>query len=173
MIDLKLIAAVSLDGAIGNNNELIWNVPEDLQRYKKRTSGNVVIVGLNTFMGMPKQAFANRTAIVVCGIINEATLDSLQSLKVYPVSYPEDAIALAEKIAGDREVFVIGGEMIYAEMIDNVNEAEITWINKTYPEANKRFPIDKLFNDFEIVGDQDYLKSIEDLMYKFTYYKRN
>ena len=35
-----LIAAVSLDGAIGNDNDMLWHLSEDLKMYKEKTIKN-------------------------------------------------------------------------------------------------------------------------------------
>lgn len=188
MKDLKLIAAVSLDGAIGHDRELIWHIPEDLKRYKERTTGNICIVGLNTYNDLPMAALKGRTHVVVTGDTKGNTIDAPDETqprytlkdknkdpdtKVWSRSTVEEMLELIEEIRGDKKVYVIGGETIYSTLIDHVDEAEITWVNKTYPKANKRFPIDKLFNDFELVGDSNYVKSEkENLLYKFSYYKR-
>jgi len=187
---IRLIAAVSLDGAIGHDRELIWHVPEDLKRYKEKTLGNICIVGVATYDDLPVAALKGRCHVVVSGDYGDKMRsidapDETQprfhlktkeiedtNAEVWNRSTLDEALDLVEEIRGDREVFVIGGERLYNSMIDHVDVAEITWINKTYPEANKRFPIDKLFNDFQIIGDQNYVRSESGLMYKYTLYER-
>lgn len=61
----SLIAAVSTDGCIGADNKMLWNVPEDLEFYKTMTTGNVVIVGNNTYKSLPRIALQNRKHIVI------------------------------------------------------------------------------------------------------------
>ncbi|MFL2618885.1 MAG: dihydrofolate reductase [Candidatus Marisimplicoccus sp.] len=43
--ELTIIAAVSLNNVIGNKNKLIWNIPNDLKRFKDLTTGHSVIMG--------------------------------------------------------------------------------------------------------------------------------
>lgn len=190
MDNLKIISAVSIDGAIGNDNDLLWYVPEDFKRYKEKTTGNICIVGLNTYKNLPLKALEKRTTIVVSGDYGDESLfidapeekqdryslinKKILGLCVYNRSTINEALTTANEIKKEnQEIYIIGGSQLYKSMIDLCNEAEITWINKLYPEANKRFPIDKLFNDFEIYEDTSWVKSKSGLKYKFTNYKRN
>ena len=186
---IKLIAAVSLDGAIGHDQNLLWDLPEDLKRYKEKTTGNICIVGVTTYEYLPNEALKGRTHVVVSGYLDGRVIDvpqetqpryNLQEKEKIEGNYDiwhritiKDALELVEDIKKEgQEVYLIGGATLYESMIDMVDEADITWINKLYPEANKRFPIDRLFNDFEMTGDSNYIKSENGLMFKHTYYKR-
>ena len=46
---VSLIAAVSKNNVIGKDNRIPWNVPEDLEFFKKTTIGSVLIMGRKTF----------------------------------------------------------------------------------------------------------------------------
>lgn len=46
---ISLIAAVSKNGVIGENNSLIWKIPEDMKRFRQLTTGKPVIMGRKTF----------------------------------------------------------------------------------------------------------------------------
>ena len=41
----SLIAAVAENGVIGKDNDLIWNVPNDMKFFKDTTKGHFVIMG--------------------------------------------------------------------------------------------------------------------------------
>lgn len=172
-MSLKLIAAVSLDGAIGNDRELLWKIPEDLQRYKEKTIGNICIVGLKTYENLPTEALLNRSHIVI-KYDDGKYIDAPPNTDVYTTHSIKESIKKAKKLKGksNKEIYVIGGAEIYNQFIDLCDEAEITWINKSFPKANKRFPLDKLFDNFKITGDQNWTISIRDLMYKFTNYEK-
>jgi len=172
MEGLKLIAAISVDGAIGHDDDLLWHIPEDLKKYKEKTMGNLLIVGINTFLSMPAEAFRGRYAIIICG--EDMQVDQLSGGKtIFPVKTPDEALELVkEKKQEDQEVYVIGGSMVYESMINEVEEAEITWVNKMYPEANKRFPIDKIFKNFNLYSEDAEWRFNEELMYKFSNYKK-
>ena len=60
--------------------------------------------------------------------------------------------------------------MVYDTLIDFCDEAIITWVNKYIPNGNKRFPIDKLFTNFEACDEQDWQFSQSGEQYKITRY---
>ena len=51
--ELTIIAAASTNNVIGFNNKLIWNIPNDLKRFKELTLGHSVIMGRKTFESLP------------------------------------------------------------------------------------------------------------------------
>jgi len=163
---MKIIAAISLDGAIGHDNEMIWNVKEDLQHFKNHTTNNVCVVGGVTYRNLPNAALKNREYIVLSNGENVAR-DA--SHKV--VNNINELKKEVEKVT-DKDVYIIGGSGIYEALLNLGEEAYITWINKMYPEANKRFPIERLFNDFKMIEDKGWTKDSNGISYKFTKYKR-
>jgi len=171
MKKINLISAVAVDGAIGKDNKLLWNLPEDLKRYKELTTGNILIVGSTTFLGLPKVALKNRAHIVIDGGQN-LSLKSQSDPEVYVVRSIEDSIILARKIASDdQEIYVIGGGSIYDMFMDKVDRVMITWINKTYPGADRMFPVDKLDKKFREIDEMNWSKSSNgNLEYKYSYY---
>lgn len=50
---LNLIVAVSKNGVIGNNNQLIWRISEDLKVFKHLTMDGVLFVGRKTNETLP------------------------------------------------------------------------------------------------------------------------
>jgi len=171
---MKLIAAIAIDGAIGNDNQLLWDLSEDLKNYKDKTSGNILIVGRKTYETLPHNALLNRTHIVIKH--NDGKyIDAPDGSDIQVVHTIKDALKLAKKLKGKstKEIYIIGGETIYNQTIDLCDEAEITWINKTYPNANKRFQIEKLFEDFDIAEDTGWTKNKNGLIYKIINYKRS
>lgn len=170
---MKIIAAISIDGAIGQDNSLLWKLSEDLKRYKEKTMGNILIVGRKTYDSLPLGALKGRTHIVIKHD-NGSHIDAPEGCDVHCVYSVEEAINRANELREEeQEVYVIGGSQIYNMFLDRCDEAEITWINKMYPQANKKFPIEKLFEKYEITGDSSWVKSDNGISYKFTNYKRN
>jgi dihydrofolate reductase len=63
---MKLIVASDPDGGIGYNNKLPWsNLQGDLPRFKKLTSGKIVVMGRNTWDSLPVKPLPNRANYVV------------------------------------------------------------------------------------------------------------
>ena len=62
---MKAIVCVDKKWGIGKNNNLLFNLPEDMKRFREETSGKVVIMGLNTFKSLPNGPLKNRVNIVL------------------------------------------------------------------------------------------------------------
>jgi len=170
---LKIIAAVSIDGKIGKDNKLLWHIPEDLKRYKLKTLDNICICGVNTFYSLPAVALMGRTHIVVSGYEDGKEIDVPDGADVYHLINLADAIELAKELKKDwQEIYIIGGAMMYESTLDLVDEIDITWVNKMFPTADIKFPIYKLKENFDVVGDSSWVTSVKGLEYKHTYYKR-
>jgi dihydrofolate reductase len=50
---MKLIVAAARDWGIGNKGELLFNVPEDMEFFKKTTLNKVVVMGRKTLLSLP------------------------------------------------------------------------------------------------------------------------
>lgn len=175
---VKLIAAVSEDGAIGKGNELLWYIPEDLQHYKSYTTGKYLIVGSKTYDSLPIAAKKNRYYLIVGS--SENNKNSSESLDEYmnDIQYikgfktPNAAIEFA-KLTEVEEVIIVGGAMLYETSIEFADECCITWVHATYEDANKFFPITKLKDMFDISEKGELTKSSKGLEYTiYTYTKK-
>lgn len=139
MAKITLIAAMSLNGVIGNDNDIPWKSREDLKHFKDTTLGGVVIMGRKTFESMGSKPLSGRVNIALsasleCGFVsyvNES--DSLHFAKDIPI-----AIKLASSI-GDKKIFVIGGGEIYKQTIDIADELIISHIHKPV-QGTVKFP---------------------------------
>lgn len=119
---VSLIVATDRNNGIGVNNTLPWRLPEDLAFFKRTTSGHPIIMGRKTFdsIGRP---LPNRRNIAVTrnpdwaheGVERAGSLDE------------------ALKLAGDGEVFVIGGAQIYIDAIKRADRLIVTEIDAVYP----------------------------------------
>jgi dihydrofolate reductase len=167
---LVAIAAVSVDGVIGIDDQIPWRIPEDFKHFRETTIGNVLIVGVNTFKTLPPKAHEEREFI----ILNDGERLDLKTPPHYQFSNLDAVLSLLnhEKVELDK-VFVIGGASVYDQLIGYCDDAIITWVNKTFPEGNKKFPITELFTNFDVYSDQDWQKSTSGLLYKVVYYRRN
>lgn len=168
---LIVIAAVSIDGVIGIDNEIPWRIPEDFKHFRNITMGNTLLVGYNTYLSLPPKAFEGRDYIVLNGgnSFNHDDKSNIQQFKDFNTVYE----LLMNDESNIEKVFIAGGAMIYDTLIDYCDEAIITWVNKIIPNGNKKFPIDKLFANFEVYDDQDWQRSTTGLLYKVTKYKNN
>jgi dihydrofolate reductase len=109
---LSIIVAASENNAIGKNNQMLWNLPEDMRFFKNTTWGLPLIMGRKTYEALGNKPLAGRFNIVIsrqpgykAGNQEVREADSL--LK---------AIELAKKMDA-KEVFIGGGGQIYKESI--------------------------------------------------------
>lgn len=168
---LIIIAAVSVDGIIGVDDEIPWRIPEDFKHYRETTMGSVLIVGATTFQLLPPKAHEGREFMILSGSGNRLELKGKQ---YFQFSKLENILTLLEDEKNDFDkVYVIGGARIYDTLIDYCDEAVITWVDKIIPEGNKKFPMLKLINDFNIVNDSGWKTSISGQEYKIVKYIRN
>jgi len=168
---LIIIAAVSLNGVIGINNNIPWRIPEDFKHFRETTIGNMLLVGATTFKTLPPKAHEGREFI----ILNSGEYINIDSNKGY---YQFQRLDVVLELLGNGrndfdKLYVIGGASIYDALIPYCDEAIITWVNKNYPEGNKMFPINELFTNFVETSDEGWQDSKSGLQYKITYYKRN
>lgn len=127
---LSHIVAVSENEVIGKDNSLLWKFPEDMQYFKKRTMGKIMIMGRKTFDSFGKP-LPKRFHIVV----SRSAIDSQNEMVKYVGSLKE-AYALAEKmsITGEwpEEIMVVGGAQIYKETLPDVDFIYLTRIPGKY-----------------------------------------
>ncbi len=64
---IKMIAAMAPNYVIGNKNDLPWHYSADLQHFKKLTTGNIIVMGYNTYLSLGK-ALPNRRNVVLSKI---------------------------------------------------------------------------------------------------------
>lgn len=165
------IAAVSTNGVIGIDNEIPWRIPEDFKHFRETTMGHAVLVGYNTYLTLPQKAFEGRKYIV----LNDAmSAEQEHSKTISYFKHLEDALMYVKDYRFEYDkVFVAGGAMIYQSMIDNCDEAIISWVNKDIQNGNKLFPIDKLFANFTAVDDSGWIMSKTGIEYKIRKYVKS
>ena len=62
---LNIILNRTQDNIIGINNELLFHIKEDLEWFKKITTGHIVVMGYNTWKSLPIKPLKDRYNIVI------------------------------------------------------------------------------------------------------------
>ena len=127
---VSMIAAVARNRAIGFQNKLIYWLPNDLKRFKQLTTGHTILMGRRTFESLPKGALPNRRN---CVLTNSTT--ELPGCECFP-SW-DSFIAACQP---DEQVYIIGGESLYRQLIDKADRLCLTEIDDTPAEADTFFP---------------------------------
>lgn len=122
---MKLIVAVSENWGIGKDGNLLFNIPKDMKFFRETTTGKVVILGRKNLESFPgAKPLKNRTNIILTrnkdfeceGAVVCTSIDEVLSL-----GYDEE------------EMFVIGGEEIYKQMLEFCDTCFVTKVKKTVP----------------------------------------
>lgn len=129
---LSIIAAISDNNVIGKDNKLIWHLPEDLKRFKELTTGHTIIMGRKTFESLGK-VLPNRKHIVL-------TRDTSYYVEDENVEIINDIEDLEKYIHSTEENFVIGGAIVYRQLMPKVQKMYITRIHEKF-EADSYFPV--------------------------------
>ena len=133
---VSLIVAVSENGVIGKDKNLIWHLPKDMRFFKETTMGHHVIMGRKNFESIPHKfrPLPHRTNIV---ITRQSDYKAEGSIIVNSV---EASLEIARE-NGDTEPFIIGGGQIYKLAIEAnlVDKIYLTKIHHTF-EGDTFFP---------------------------------
>jgi dihydrofolate reductase len=124
-LPVVLVLAVSENGVIGRGNALPWDLPDDLQHFKKATMGCPILMGRKTFESVGRP-LPGRTNLVL-------TRDSTwQAPGVTVFSSVDKALALAEAqalIDGASAVCVVGGAEIYRLCLPKADRILLTLVH--------------------------------------------
>ncbi len=165
MPELVIIAAVAEENrVIGQDKDLPWHIPEDLQHFKRLTTGHTVLMGRRTFESIVHQfggPLPDRRMVVL------TTQDSFDE---YPEVETYASIDAAREALTDEDiVFIGGGESIYRQFLPEADRLELTLVEGDY-EGDTYFP------RFEhLVGDVFEVTDVEahDGFRFVTYERRN
>lgn len=133
---ISMIAVLSADNrVIGRNNKLLWDIPEDLHRFKRLTSGHPVIMGRKTWKSIPERfrPLPNRTNI----ILSQSADFVAQGAEV--ATSINTALVIANNSPGNNEVFIIGGGEVYGLGLPFADRLYLTLVEDD-PEGNVFFP---------------------------------
>ncbi len=159
-MDIVLIAAVGNERQLGLDNQLLWDLPGDLPRFKEITMGSPIIMGRKTYDSIGRPLPGRRNIVI--------SRDKNLNIDGVDIAHSvEDAAALAEADNTDQ-VFVIGGGEIYSLFLPASNVLELTEVHDS-PKADAFFPD---YND-GFVEVSRLRNEADDLRYDYVRYERN
>lgn len=121
---ISFIVAMDKNNVIGYQNKLPWHIPNDLRFFKETTMGHTIVMGRKTFESIGR-VLPKRKHIVLT-----------TSKKSFPegvevVSNIEEIIQLSKK--SEEELFVIGGGVIFKQMLYYADRLYVTVIDESFP----------------------------------------
>lgn len=159
---ITTIVAKAENQIIGNQNQLIWHLPNDLKRFKQLTTGHPIIMGRKTFESIGR-ALPNRTNIVISRTWNHSEEG------IIIVNSLEKAIETAQEI--DPEIFIIGGGNIYRQALEISDVLEVTEVHQTF-EGDTSFPEIDLTIWKEVKREKFHPDEKHNYSYSFVRYER-
>ena len=157
---MNLIVAVDKNWAIGKDNKLLVSIPDDMKFFRTTTSGHVVVMGRKTLESFPnKKPLKNRTNIVLTSdkkykVDDAIVVNSIDELRAELKNYDSD------------DIYVIGGDSVYKQLLEDCDVAHVTYIDYAY-DADSYFPNLDENPDWEIAEESE-----EQTYYDLEFYFR-
>ncbi|MEG1504849.1 MAG: dihydrofolate reductase [Lachnospiraceae bacterium] len=130
---MNIIVAADKNWGIGYRNQLLVSIPSDMKFFRQTTTGKIVVMGRKTLESFPNgQPLRDRVNIVL-------TRDTNYDGKGAVVVHTMEELLKETKKYPTEDIYVIGGESIYRELLPYCDCAYITKIDHEY-QADTHFP---------------------------------
>lgn len=163
-MSINLICAINQNNAIGKNNQLLYKVKKDLQRFKKLTQGNHCLMGKNTFESLPNP-LSKRTNVVLTsdkkykvpsGVIVESSFEKVLN------HYLETGIQ-------SKDLYICGGSRLYEQALSVADKVYITYIHDV-KKGDTHFPYEIVKQQFKEIHREEHEEN--GLKFEFIDYVR-
>ena len=145
----SMIAAIGKNRELGKDGRLLWRLPEDLKYFKKTTMGHPVLMGHKTFDSLPGLLPGRKHYVVTrrTDLDLDPEVEIINDLPTFLDEHSRD---------NSEEIFVIGGGMIYWEMLKFCDKLYLTEVDAEEPAADTFFPdFDKSQYNREVLGESE------------------
>jgi len=155
-----LIWAQSVSGVIGRNGSIPWQLPEDQARFKRITVGHTVVMGRLTWESLPAKVrpLPGRRNVVL-------------TRQVGYMADGADIITSIDQALGDGDVWVIGGEQLFAQALPLADRCEVTEVDVPIGRDDSDV-VAPVLDERWIAEDADWQTSSSGLRYRFSTYHR-
>ena len=161
---MRAIVAVDRNWAIGNKGQLLVSIPADHKFFRKETTGKILVYGRKTLETFPMaQVLPGRRNIV----LSHKTDFTVKGGEV--VHSVDELLELLGDVPSEQ-VYVIGGESVYRQLLPYCDAVDVTKIDYAY-QADAHFPDLDADPEWEITADSDE-QVYQDLIYHFLRYER-
>lgn len=161
---MNIIVAADNHWAIGSRNRLLVSIPRDQKHFREETTGKVVVLGRKTLETFPQgQPLQNRTNIILSrnkgyhvkgAVVVHSLEELLEELKKYDT----------------EDVYVVGGESVYRQLLPYCDTAHVTKIDHAY-EADAYCPDLDRDPEWRITAESEE-QTYFDIAYTFYKYER-
>ena len=164
---IRVIVCVDKNWGIGKKNNLLFQLPEDMEYFKKMTMGHTVCMGYNTLLSLPNsKPLKGRTNIIIAP-------DEVNSIEgAIVVHNLEQLFEELNKRKHHEDIYICGGAMFYKSMLPYCEEALVTKVMAD-GEAEVFFPNLNEEKDYQLIKNYGIRRSTNGKMYCFTTYINN
>jgi dihydrofolate reductase len=167
---MEAIVAIDLHNGISKNGFIPWTSKKDMTHFYKKTTGNIVIMGKNTYFSIPEERrpLKNRLNIVLTTQlhlyqdISNSNVIFTNDDSIYNdfLENPEKYRNVFPFLQENFKVFVIGGKQIYEKLIPSCHTIWLTQIKKDYNcdlflkneyNFNRKMIVTEIDNDDELI----------------------
>ena len=153
---MRLIWAQANSRVIGRRNDIPWQLPEDMARFKELTFGHTVVMGRLTWESLPERfrPLPGRRNVVVSR----------------NGGYVAEGAEVVTELPTELDGWVMGGAQLYALALPLASVCEVTEIDLDVPDGDAFAPV----LDGSWVGmPGQWLTSRSGLRYRFISYRRS
>jgi len=132
---MQFIVACTKNWAIGKSGKMLFHLPHDLAFFRRVTYGHVVVMGRKTYESLPGQkALEGRVNIILS---RNPAYEASDSEVVHTT---EELFALLRQKYPTQKVFLIGGGVLYDELLEECSGGYVTHIEASVEDADTYFP---------------------------------
>ena len=161
---MNIIVTADARWAIGSKDKLLVQIPRNQKLFLEETAGKVVVTGRKSLQhfpgGMPLQG---RTTIVLSKNPNYQVKGAL-------VVHSLEALLKELKKYKSEDVFVVGGESVFAQLHPYCDVVHVTKVDHAYA-ADRYFPDLDKDKEWRITAESDE-QTYFNIAYEFVQYER-
>ena len=123
MTVVRMVWAQAAGGVIGADGALPWHLPEDLRLFRALPLGSTVVMGRRTWESLPPRfrPLPGRRNVVLSSTLDPAEPGA------------EVARSVADVLARDDDLWVIGGGTLYGSFLPHAEEVVVTEVDAQLP----------------------------------------
>lgn len=161
---MNIMVTVDENWAIGSGDRLLVQIPRNQKLFLEETAGKVVVVGRRSLQIFPQGLpLMGRTTIV---------LSRNPEFKIKGAKTVSSVNALLKELKQyrDEDIYVVGGESIFEQLLPYCDVAHVTKLDRAYA-ADKHFPNLDKSAEWKLTADSEE-QTYFDIAYEFLRYER-
>lgn len=153
---MRLIWAQANSRVIGRGNDIPWQLPEDMARFKELTLGHTVAMGRLTWESLPARfrPLPGRRNVVVSR----------------NGDYRAEGAEVVTELPTELDGWVMGGAQLYSSALPYASLCEVTEIDLDVPDGDAFAPV---LDESWVAEPGEWLTSRTGLRYRFVSYARS